>query len=504
MNTYQIEHGGEVAIASEAELPGAIEALKSKHGAWGEASRVVLVSPAPPALALAMVPAPAPDMVGRLDKAAPSRMVRPVGQQGAPTALAARGVTVDREGADRSRLDRDTALLSGFAPKRPIYARGTMVRLDGVERGQTLRREYEALPAGRDAMASLWRGIKSEEREDLTLDVASLRMREDGTMQADGAPLVLTRGAFPRLLSRVGLGCAAEYLSMIAPDLRAVNVNRWLDGDRVTGGKLKLRTRKGAAGREVFAVVSERYASFDPDLLAHAIAKATADLPGARADVTYDGARTSVEVLWHTTVQPEKFVAGEYFRAGVSLRTDDTGQGGIRGSAVLFQNLCLNLIIVDQAETGLFAVRHSGRVDRVAEQIRIGLERAADAVAPFVERWNGAAREDLAKEIPAEVPEARGLTLSDLMRGTFRDLVERELVPARGRTEEQVTNLYRAWGEDRSGAAGPTRATVVNAITREAHQRGGDPWAREEDERAASRLLWSEEPLRWRAEPSKG
>jgi hypothetical protein len=55
------------------------------------------------------------------------------------------------------------------------------------------------------------------------------------------------------------------------------------------------------------------------------------------------------------------------------------------------------------------------------------------------------------------------------------------------------------WTKDDSAAAGPTRAAVANAFTRFAHEVNTDPWAQDEIQRAAGRLIYSSEPIRYTA-----
>ena len=74
-------------------------------------------------------------------------------------------------------------------------------------------------------------------------------------------------------------------------------------------------------------------------------------------------------------------------------------------------------------------------------------------------------------------------------------VIERELVPVRGRREEAVGELVAAWEADRS-ADGPragtiTRAGLTNAFTRWAHESpNSNEFFATEVETAASALLW--------------
>jgi hypothetical protein len=80
----------------------------------------------------------------------------------------------------------------------------------------------------------------------------------------------------------------------------------------------------------------------------------------ARAEVVYDGYRARLSVLFHSNIVPERCVAGEIFKAGVSIITADDGTGAIRIAAQVWRNLCRNLIILDRASQ-TSVTRHVGQ-----------------------------------------------------------------------------------------------------------------------------------------------
>ena len=80
----------------------------------------------------------------------------------------------------------------------------------------------------------------------------------------------------------------------------------------------------------------------------------------------------------HSNIQPQNCVAGEIFKAGVSITTADDGTGAIRIAAQLWRNLCRNLIIVDRSEQTM-AVRHVG--PNLGNVVTSGIERALKKVS---------------------------------------------------------------------------------------------------------------------------
>jgi hypothetical protein len=193
-----------------------------------------------------------------------------------------------------------------------------------------------------------------------------------------------------------------------------------------------------------------------------------------------------------------KIDAVEFFRAGITIRTDDTGGGSLRGSSFVEQNLCLNLIIIDKAAQPLFSLRHLGSVERLADQFRDGLRAAQDSLSHFLTAWGFARRDDLvadaAEDIAAAQVDTSRMSLADFMEGFARGAIERELVPLRSRHGETERALRRMYLDDTSSdgpAAGRvTRAGLVNALTRYAHRVEEDPFRAEEIERSAAGLLW--------------
>lgn len=435
----------------------------------------------------------------------------------APAPAIVRGQTVVESGRARSASDEAGARAGGFTPAQPLYSRGTAVVDLGVENARAARAEFDVMPRVEECVTGFLADFAQERRRDQTFVKHDMQMDKAGRLALpSGERCSVNERAFGPLCNRLGMG-GGDYLAKCWPELRAINLNRWtalfkqqhtakVDAWRARGGgedapeasRLVLRTRDvGVQGREVFAAVSENYAAFDVDKVAQALALA---MPcDARLRVEYDGFRARFDVLFHSTVQPEDFVAGEFFRGGITIRTDDTGGGSLRGSSFVEQNLCLNLIIIDKQVQPLFSLRHLGSVERLAEQFREGMRAAQDSLSHFLTQWGFARRDDLvaeaAEDIRAQVgADATRMTLSDFFEGFANGVIERELVPLRAHHGATVRDLRRMYLDDTS-SDGPrsgrvTRAGVVNALTRYAHKVEVDPWKAEEIERGAAGLLW--------------
>lgn len=439
-----------------------------------------------------------------------------------PPANARRGVTVDQAGAARSQADVDALRAAGFAPAEPLYTRGTMVVDLGVENARESRLEHEAKPLVADMCTDLIAKVEGERRRDVVLEAREIQMLPNGVLHAPGTsflPTRITPNAFDSLCTRLGYGGGA-YLRRCSPELRSLNVNIWQgvikererQEDAVrsreiaehmqSGGALKsapephqaqrvrLRERDRADGPEIWAAVSPSYTAFDMDKIAAAIKLAS---PGdARGTVAYDGERGLFEVMFHSDVKPERYVAGEVFKAGVIVRADDTGGGSVRVSAAAWQNLCLNLIIIDRCGREIARLRHIGSVEQLATKFRSAYAKALDSLSHFLKAWNVACEEDVRARIVASgtsLPTDRW----EVLKGVFNGLLAGPVKVRGSKREETIEALIACWEADESGATqlydGITRAAVVNAFTRFAQQLT-DPWAQDEVQRSAGALLW--------------
>jgi len=484
---YEIALNGEVRIINSVdEFQAVADELVAKHGGG----------------------VPSVKKVDEQSASQPVAVVRPTGW----------GDVVGKSHVDEkaeARITADMAAMknAGFAISQPLFAAGTRVVQEGVERAATLRQEFEAKPLVGDALGALQDRIAGEQRQDVIAPASSVRMDNLGRLAVNKDRFGMDEKAFKALVSRLGLPSAGAYLAACWPELRAKNVNNWQllkvaeeaaaraealgKGREYEQALINLRTRLNGDRRDVYAVVSDSYAEFDIDKFAQAIKIAMPN--DARAEVHYDGQKAKIDVHFHSTVQPEDYAAGEIFRAGISFRTDDTGGGSVKGSSFLEQNLCLNLIITNYAAQPVFSVRHIGDVREMAQKIRKGIRDAEATIAPMMRQWGYARKDDLVAVAVERDRSYEGIGLKEMLAGFFNGAMERELVTVPGRREETIPKLVRAWERD-AGTDGPqsgtiTRAGFVNALTRYAHEGQSDVWAQDEIQQSASRLLWPEHKL---------
>ena len=452
------------------------------------------------------------------------------------TAPPARLVAVEAQpslegGTARCERDQALALASGFALPAPLFALGTRVNETGVENAGRSRLEWLEQPTIRDACGDLVERVQGEDRRDVAVELASLTMDDNGWLRSGRRTTPLTGRSFTSLVQRIGCGGAGYLQDGCWPELRAHNVRQQLQavavaeqqavvewghqtakvgfskaGPEPQPQQVVLRTRnnpKMRGGRETFALVSDRYQTgFGVDVVAKGIGSAIDET--ARGTVDYDGERLKVNAIWHSDVIPTDYRAGEVFKAGVVIRADDTGAGGVSISACLWRNLCLNLIVIGTSEQKIAALRHIGDLGRIKAAFEAAFAMALSKVAGFRTAWGYATHENVIASVHDLYPETKPMTLEELIPGIFSAVIDREKVPVRARRKDVVPMLVEKFQKDEIDRhAGFTRAAVVNAFSRFAHEEVQDPFHQEELERAAGALLFPKagrrtlEPLPW-------
>lgn len=419
---------------------------------------------------------------------------------------------VDLVGKLRATADQHLAEDLGFAPKAPIYTIGTRVLQLGVDNARAMQVEHDKKPLAQDVARHLVRLVQAERRQDLSVKLTSeLRLDNDGQLRVPGdtvlhssSVLKLDASCFSSILTRLPCVSGAAYLINCPSDLRAHNFNFWAqelgnrefkDAKRKVS-KTVLRTRNAeGGGREAYAAVSEHYTAFDADKIGEALAIAFP--PDARGSLDYDGERVRIEGLWRTDIAPEEFVAGEIFKAGVIVRTDDTGGGSIRVQSVIWRNLCLNLIILDKAIGVDIRLRHMGGVKELARAFQDAFRKALASIEPFRKAWGSAMaeRDDvLVQRAAGTTSESiEGRPVSEVLPGLFTGILDRELVKVAGRKKDIVAKLVELHAQDeRAAEYGVSRASIVNAFTRYAHVIESDPFAADTIREGAGKLLSSQ------------
>lgn len=354
---------------------------------------------------------------------------------------------------------------NGFSMAKPLFAAGTRVLPLGDQNFKLERIKVEQMPVWNDAANRVFDMINVENRQDIDVLLRDVRMTPSGELVVKGEPHAIGEDAFHQLVSLMGVGNGARYLASCPIDLRATNVNRQAELQR--NRTLRLRTRQDGEGRAVFATVTPSYASVDTDRV---LATVTPDLADSHVELIYDGTGARATGLF----MPDQVVdlaAGDIFKVGVRIETDDTGRGRIRVSAVAFRNRCLNLIVIGEGTVETVSAVHKGDPARILDTVKDGVIAARAKVGDFLEAWG----------------HARKRTID--VAATLRNWVDDKKlgnIAVRDR-DEAVEQLLQSWRVE----PGDTLADAVNAVTRSAHE---SPWwtrdlRAELEQRAANLVL---------------
>ena len=419
------------------------------------------------------------------------------------------------DGTSRATIDHAAAERAGFSPRQPMFARGT-TQDDSHANGAAhqSRIAFDKQPLVVDYCRAFVERIASERRADVEVRATDLRMspRNGFLFDTSSKRWSMSDRGFKTLVTRLGIG-GAGYLVKCWPELRAHNFNQWTEKlrdaedemheqsvrARSLNSKLKpyeprslmLRTRSNpnSSAREVFGVVTPSYTAFDVDRIAQALAIATpAD---ARGRVSYDGRRARFDVLFHTTRTPSEFVSGEFFRAGVSVRGEDTGGNSIVMRAFVDCHLCNNMIMIDRSAKEVVRLQHRGSVKELAVRFKNGFAAALNKLDHFLVAWGYAQNENVIERSQSATTETIPLSAVEALPGLFNGILDRDIVPIRGKARDIVPVLVSMWRADTSSDAGRcNRAAIVNAITRYAHEVESDPVRTDEIQNAASALLF--------------
>lgn len=393
---------------------------------------------------------------------------------------------------DKNRAERDhaAAVRNGFADSRTVYAIGTTVNDIGIANARKFRNDFDSLPGAFEVADQGIAMVQAEDRQfvegnapDFRMDNMTGEMRHlDGRPSAlhTGRPIgYMTERAFELACRSVVPGGGSSYLIHCPVDVRAWNLNHWLEraylAKRGTPKEMNLWTRVRDGNREIFSVFGSRYVPFDgAKILSAAMDKIPA---GSKGLLKYDGSIGQFDMVLHSDVQATNYVAGEYFKCGIRLKWADDGSGSVRAEVFALRNLCRNLIILANSKQALLRRRHMGTEEAIRADLQNALDVANEKIAHFANVWDSANKERILEKYDMSDPGQvfRGLVGNGVIKMPGYDLAD------------AVQILLDAYAYEPS----ETRAGIINAITRAAHTADfANPWAGEALEETAGELLY--------------
>lgn len=470
--------------------------------------------------------------------------------------------TVDAAGAERARRDEQTCERLGLALPPAFFALGTTLVDVGVENARKSREEFERLPDAADACLALEQEVRAEDRKSVAAGLSDLLVTRRGDLARLADPAI-GRGGFTfglepdaaralqaDLRKRLGAGgdlgivTGLEFKDAEVVEGAARQWNRYavvLKQREVKGAERKqvnLLTRmveqpKTEDGREqprrrqVFAVVSEKYGEIDAGKIAHACGDLARGIDGdVRAEVVYDRKRVAIDLLTHTTVQPDAQVVGDVFRTGLRVRSDDTGGGSLVVSSVAYRVACRNYTVVS-ADGSATRIRHLGDPARLLERLREALQASSGALRTFAAQWSKACGKQASRDLLSSLETERrrrdelgGLVgellaaadrgrasylraQAEVLDGIYRSILEaHDLAPSKA-IEDEVISLRRAHFDRRNEGAAQvlSPAAFSNGLTLWAQDQGRH--TADAAEVLAGRIVSGDEVLAWIGAPGK-
>ena len=476
--------------------------------------------------------------------------------------------TVDTAGADRSAADETTCARFGIALPPAFFALGTTLVDVGVDNARKARAAFEALPPASEACQALAAEVTAEDRVSIAASLSDLSITANGELAraADGRREAFTLGIEgdaarqlqSTLRAKLGIGGDPGVVTGLEYDDAGVVACAAATWNRFTA-LLKTQEAKGAERkqvslltrmveqkpidgqpqprrRQVFASVSERYAECDAGKIATACGGLVRDIdamalqegktPDVRAEVVYDRKRVSIDLLTHTTIQPDAQVVGDVFRVGLRVRSDDTGGGSLTVRSVAFRVACRNYTVVS-ADGSITRIRHIGDPARLLERLQEALQASSGALATFAVQWGKACGRDAARDLLRGLETERkrrdelaGLVhmclvadaslrsvwerqQGEVLDGIYRSiLMAHDLAPAKV-IEDDVIALRRAYHDpvNIGGATAFSPAAINNGLTRWAQDKGRH--TADAAEILAGRIVSGDEVLAWIGAPAR-
>ena len=386
-----------------------------------------------------------------------SRMaqVSPQGDDGAGTAImeggqaaaakeramiaAATGIVLSTQGGGMQQFGSTSGGL--------IYDEGTKMLDSGRKVALASRDAWDELPTLNQASVAHSALIATEGRKDYTdISLANLIVDDRGMLTRANGGLRFSRWSWGQLRSHAP-----------ADAVVANNLNSWLPGSDYVG---TFRTRfpnTDTKTREMFAMVSDKYAVLDGH---EVLEMAAATLPAeTRARVEYDADTTllKLDATLHNSYELEDdIVVGRLHRIGLRGSTKDNGGQSHRWQLFAERIACINCTIIPFTIAGIERA-HVGDFMQIRHDIQQLLDQAERVMGVFSEHWKA-----------AHVTRVfAGATVAESAADIFERLIRGGWITVKGvKDSELIASLVDAWSDE----PGNTYQAINRAITLAAHK----------------------------------
>lgn len=217
-----------------------------------------------------------------------------------------------------------------------------------------------------------------------------------------GEPLPLRELAFAQLCTKIG--APAPYIRALPPKLQIACLNYGLSREK-SPALFRL------AGGEVRAVLSDRYAAADDELLLNMISDCL-DRTGYRQDAMVRAAAVGTHTILRITLPAESrpVEVGDLFEYGVDLGNSEVGLRSVQVTPVTYRLICTNGMRAWRSEAAV-RMRHIGDPERLRDQLRDAIPIAFAEGRGDLDRWQRAV-DVLVDSALEEIESLRGFGLS--------------------------------------------------------------------------------------------
>ncbi|MBO6936784.1 MAG: DUF932 domain-containing protein [Deltaproteobacteria bacterium] len=208
--------------------------------------------------------------------------------------------------------------------------------------------------------------------------------------------------AFSQLCQRIG--APSSYLKALPAKLQMANLN-WGLARQESQALLRL------AGNEVRAIVSERYAALDDELVLNMVADCL-DRSGYGDDAMVRAISTGPHTVLRVTLPGEgrAVKVGDVIEHGIDIANSELGLRSVQVTPVTYRLVCSNGMRSWKSEATM-RMRHVGDPDRLADQLRDAIPVAFAEARGDLDRW-ARAMDTLIDDALDEVESLRGFGLT--------------------------------------------------------------------------------------------
>ena len=209
-------------------------------------------------------------------------------------------------------------------------------------------------------------------KHDHMIMVKQMVMANDGRMvfgdQNSGQSYALDEYALGQLCSRMGI--PSQYIHKCPPELRAINVNAWLNDmiSKEGGSKEKewlvrmvdTVNDQGEPDVKIRAMLSDRYSILDNNMLLHAIPQAITQAYSIEHFHYDDDSDMSLRIIFPGMKQKigeTRLGTDDVLQVGLEIRNSERGSGAVRIDSVVYRLVCTNGMMGLRTDS-FFSQRH--------------------------------------------------------------------------------------------------------------------------------------------------